>query len=78
MILEDHIDHLKIAFRMLKGKPIVYQLGKYSFVQEELYFLGHRTRHGQIWIYRKKVHAILKWETLNKAMELRSFLNLVY
>ncbi|BBN67638.1 hypothetical protein Prudu_138S000200 [Prunus dulcis] len=74
---EEHLEHLKKVFQVLRDNQLYVKKEKCSFIQEEVEFLGHRIRGGQLLMEEGKVRAIQEWEPPIKVPELRSFLGLV-
>ncbi|CAL2233761.1 unnamed protein product [Prunus armeniaca] len=75
--LEEHIEHLHKVFQVLRENKLYVKNEKCSFVQEEIDFLGHKIRGGQLVMEEGKVRAIQECEPPTKVPELRSFLGLV-
>jgi archaellum component FlaC len=75
--LEEHVEHLKIIFQVLRENELFIKKEKCSFAQEEVGFLGHIIGHGSLKMDGAKVKAINEWEHPTKVTELRSFLGLV-
>ncbi|KAI5328758.1 hypothetical protein L3X38_028155 [Prunus dulcis] len=75
--LEEHLEHLQKVFQVLRENQLYVKKEKCSFVQEEVEFLGHKIRGGQLLMEEGKVRAIQEWEPPIKVPELRSFLGLV-
>ena len=70
--LEEHVGHLRKAFRILRDNQLYVKREKSSFAQE-VPFLGHIVGKGKLHMNQAKIKAILKWEPLMKLTELRSF-----
>ncbi|XP_043700305.1 uncharacterized protein LOC122651025 [Telopea speciosissima] len=75
--LEEHVQHLRIVFEVLKDNQLYVKKEKCSFAQEEVMFLGHKIGGGTLRMDKSKVRAIQEWEAPTKVIELRSFLGLV-
>ncbi|XP_043717547.1 uncharacterized protein LOC122665462 [Telopea speciosissima] len=75
--LEEHVQHLRIVFKVLKDNQLYVKKEKCSFAQEEVMFLGHKIGGGTLRMDESKVQAIQEWEAPTKVTELRSFLGLV-
>ncbi|KAI5347847.1 hypothetical protein L3X38_000734 [Prunus dulcis] len=75
--LEEHLEHLQKVFHVLRENQLYVKREKCSFVQEEVEFLGHKIREGQLLMEEGKVRAIQEWKPPTKVPELRSFLGLV-
>ncbi|KAL9265740.1 Retrovirus-related Pol polyprotein from transposon 17.6-like protein, partial [Drosera capensis] len=75
--LEDHVEHLRQVFQVLRENELYVKREKCSLAQEETTFLGHVVGKGQIMMDKSKVRAIQEWEPPKKVPELRSFLGLM-
>ncbi|KAI3453949.1 hypothetical protein Pfo_010612 [Paulownia fortunei] len=75
--LEEHANHLRIVFQVLRENELYVKKEKCSFAKEEVPFLGHIIGHGQLQMDGAKIRAIVEWEAPTKVTELRSFLGLV-
>ncbi|KAI3462633.1 hypothetical protein Pfo_019296 [Paulownia fortunei] len=75
--LEEHTNHLRIVFQVLRENELYVKKEKCSFAKEEVPFLGHIIGHGQLQMDGAKIRAIVEWEAPTKVTELRSFLGLV-
>ncbi|KAL9267493.1 Transposon Ty3-I Gag-Pol polyprotein-like protein [Drosera capensis] len=75
--LEDHVEHLRQVFQVLRENELYVKREKCSFAQEETTFLGHVVGKGRIMMDKSKVRAIQEWEPSKRVPELRSFLGLV-
>ncbi|KAI9201688.1 hypothetical protein LWI28_027445 [Acer negundo] len=75
--LDEHIQHLKQVFQVLRENELYVKLEKCSFGQQEVEFLGHQIRYGKFMMDGAKVKVVQEWEAPTKMSELRSFLGLV-
>ena len=75
--LEEHVDHLRQVFRLLRQNELYVKKGKFSFALGEVGFLGHRIMDGKLMIDENKIKAIQEWDAPTKVPQLRSFLGLV-
>ena len=76
--LDDHYDILREVFERLMEHRLYVKISKCSFVQEEIVFLGHVVRAGEIRIEPAKVQKICGWEPpLRSAKDVRKFWGLV-
>ena len=75
--LEEHLDHLRKVFRLLRQNELYVKKKKCSFAIGEVGFLGHRIRDGKLMMEEGKIKAIQEWEPPTKVPQLRSFLGLV-
>ncbi|KAE8662748.1 hypothetical protein F3Y22_tig00113145pilonHSYRG00109 [Hibiscus syriacus] len=69
--LEEHVEHLKQVFLVLRNNELYVKEEKFSFAQTEVPFLGHIIGGG---MDRDKIRAIEEWKVPTKVTELRSFL----
>ncbi|KAK8716653.1 hypothetical protein V6N13_043958 [Hibiscus sabdariffa] len=74
--LEEHVEHLRKMFEVLRENELYVKEEKCSFVQQEVPFLGHIVGGGMIRMDGAKIQAIDDWEPPTKVTELRSFLGL--
>ena len=74
---EEHIEHLREVFKVLRENKLYIKKEKCSFAMSEVLFLRHKIKDGKLMIEDCKVHAIQEWEPPTKVHELRSFLGLV-
>ncbi|XP_042974786.1 uncharacterized protein LOC122306425 [Carya illinoinensis] len=75
--LEEHVEHLRVVFRVLRENQLYVKKEKCSFALNEVHFLGHKIQGGKLSMEEGKVEAIRKWDPPTKVTELRSFLGLV-
>nr|CAD1840974.1 unnamed protein product [Ananas comosus var. bracteatus] len=75
--LEEHVEHLRTIFQVLRENQLFVKREKCSFAKEEVHFLGHWIGRGQLHMDQQKVRAICEWEAPSTVSELRSFLGLV-
>lgn len=75
--MEEHVEHLRTVFRVLRENELFVKREKCTFATEEVQFLGHVIGHGKLKMDEPKVKAIMEWEAPTKVTELRSFLGLV-
>lgn len=75
--LEEHKEHLRIVFQVLRDNQLFVKREKCSFAKEEVHFLGHWIGQGQLHMNHGKIRAICEWEAPTTVSELRSFLGLV-
>lgn len=74
--LEEHVEHLRQVFQVLRDNQLFVKKEKCSFAQKEVPFLGHIVGGGHVRMDPNKVRAIVEWEAPTKVTELRSFLGL--
>lgn len=70
--LEEHVQHLKQVFQVLRENELYIKLEKCSFAQQEVEFLGHKIKDGKLMMDPAKVQAIQEWKPPTKVPELRS------
>ena len=75
--LEEHIDHIKKVFRLLRLNELYVKKEKCSFALGEVGFLGHRIKNGKLMMDESKIKAIQEWDPPTKVPQLRPFLGLV-
>lgn len=75
--IEEHIEHLKIIFQVLRENELFIKREKCSFAKGEINFLGHIIGHDWLCMDGAKGKAIGEWEPPTKVMKLQSFLGLV-
>ena len=76
--LNDHHEILGEVFDRLMEHRLYLKISKCSFVQEEIVFLGHVVRAGEIKMELEKVQKICGWEPpLRSAKDVRKFWGLV-
>nr|XP_016441816.1 PREDICTED: RNA-directed DNA polymerase homolog [Nicotiana tabacum] len=64
--MEDHAEHLRKVFKVLRKNDMCVKREKCSFAQPIVQFLGHIISHGEIRMDRDKVEAIQDWEAPTK------------
>ena len=74
--LEEHVDHLKKVFRLLRQNELYVKKEKCSFALGEVGFLKC-IRDGKLIMEGGKIKAIQEWDPTTKVPQLRSFLGLV-
>lgn len=73
---DDHLQHLKIVFEILRKNQLKANLGKCQFIQTRIEYLGHViTEHG-VEADLKKIRAMMEWPRPQNIRELRGFLGL--
>ncbi len=74
--LEEHVEHLRQVFAVLRENSLYVKREKCAFAQREVPFLGHIIGRGRVRMDPSKIAAILEWEPPTKVTDLRSFLGL--
>ncbi|KAI5671867.1 hypothetical protein M9H77_12231 [Catharanthus roseus] len=64
--MEEHKEHLRKVFQVLKNNELYVKKEKCSFAQEEVLFLGHKIKGGKLMMEDTKVQAIQRWEPPTK------------
>ena len=67
---EDHTFHLRIIHQTLRERQLYAKFSKYEFWLNEVVFLRHVVSGNGIFIYPKKVEAIVKWERSKNVTEI--------
>ena len=75
--LEEHVDHLRKVFRLLRQNELYVKKEKCSFSLGEVGFLGHRIKDGKLMMDESKIKAIQEWDPPTEVPQLKSFLGLV-
>ncbi|XP_056609057.1 uncharacterized protein LOC130426352 [Triplophysa dalaica] len=71
---EDHLERLEMVLKRLSETGLKVNLGKCSFLQDSVRFLGHQVAAEGISPDPDKVTAVSNWRTPETLKELRSFL----
>lgn len=74
--VEEHLQHLKQVFELLKHHKLHLKLSKCSFAQESLEFLGHIISKQGVATDPKKVSIVEQWPVPTNIKEVRSFLGM--
>ncbi|KAF8088610.1 hypothetical protein N665_0535s0002 [Sinapis alba] len=72
--MEEHVEHLRTVFRVLRENELFVKREKCTFATEEVQFLGHVIGHGKLKMDEPKVKAIMEWEAPTKAAPLTDLL----
>ena len=56
--LEEHIDHIRKLFKVLRQNELYVKKEKCSFTKREVGFLGHCIKDGKLMMDKRKVRAI--------------------
>ena len=68
--LEEHVDHLKRVFRLLRQNELYVKKEKCSFALGEVGFLGVRIRDGKLMMEEGKIKTIQEWDPPTKVPQL--------
>ena len=71
-----HLDHLRITFELLKQHQFFLKLNKCVFGKQELEYLGHIISSQGVKVDISKIQAMLEWPRPTNVSELRGFLGL--
>ncbi|KAE8665117.1 cytochrome P450 78A7-like [Hibiscus syriacus] len=64
--LEEHIEHLRRVFQVLRENKLYVKEEKFSFAQKEVPFLGHIVGGGKLQMDKDKIRAIDEWKPPTK------------
>ena len=70
---EEHLEHIRQVLQRLKEEKLLINLKKYSFMQEEIVYLGFVISANSLKMDPEKVKEILEWPTPKNVSEVRSF-----
>jgi hypothetical protein len=73
---EEHDKHLRMVLKKLRENQLYAKLNKCEFWLMEVSFLGHVISAGGISVDPSKVKDVLRWNTPQNVLEVRSFLGL--
>ena len=71
--LKEHLDHLQQVFETLRKQKLYGKLEKYSFLMQEVGFLGFLIGKEGVKVDPCKVEAIKNWPTPTTVTQVRSF-----
>ena len=71
---EEHLQHLREVFQILKDKKFHIKLKKCDFMKKEVKFLGHVVGKNGIAVDPDKIEVIKKWQRPKDKTEIRSLL----
>lgn len=74
--LEEHIQHVKMVFYLLREHQFKVRLSKCTFAQQQLKYLGHVISAAGVATDPSKISDVQNWPTPTSVKELRSFLGL--
>ena len=72
--LEDNRDHVHKVLQRLQDADLLVAVDKSEFHVQEVEFLGHRIRPGEVRMEQSKVQAVRDWPTPTTVKEVRAFL----
>lgn len=73
---EEHLEHLRKVFDILRKNKLYAKLTKCHFAKEELEYLGHVVGKDGIKVDPRKIETVAKWARPKDVSQLRSFLGL--
>ena len=73
---EEHLEHLRKVFDILRKNKIYAKLTKCHFAKEELEYLGHVVGKDGIKVDPRKIETVAKWARPKDVSQLHSFLSL--
>ncbi|XP_050877866.1 uncharacterized protein LOC127081680 [Lathyrus oleraceus] len=76
VVEEEHVEHLRVVFQVMKEKKLYVKLSKCEIWVKKVSFLGHVISGGGIARDPSKIDAVLQWEAPESVTEIRSFLGL--
>jgi hypothetical protein len=72
--VEEHIEHLRRVFTVLRQHKLYAHPGKCEFFKSKIDFLGHTISADGIAMNQNKVQAVQDWPALTSVQQLQSFL----
>jgi hypothetical protein len=75
--LEEHIEHLKLVFQVLRKHELFVKFKKCAFAQQQIDYLGHIISADGVATDPTKTSATLQWPIPQNFTELRQFLGLI-
>jgi hypothetical protein len=73
---EEHDEHLRLVLQKLRENQLYAKLNKCEFWLKEVLFLSHIISEGEISVDPSKVKDVLRWNTPQNVLNIRSFLGL--
>ena len=73
---EDHEEHLRIVFQILREKKLYAKFKKCEFWLDQVMFLGHVIFKAGIYVDPSKVEAVVDWARPTNVSEVKIFLGL--
>ncbi|GJY36712.1 putative reverse transcriptase domain-containing protein, partial [Tanacetum coccineum] len=73
---EEHVEHLRLVFELLKKEKLYAKFSKCEFWLREVQFLGHVINGNGIHVDPSKIEADKNWKTPRTPFEVHSFLGL--
>lgn len=74
--LEDHLQHLRIVFAVLKANSLFVKESKCSFAQSSVSYLGHIVSANGVEVDTDKINSVVHWPCPSSLKGLRGFLGL--
>lgn len=72
--MDEHMQHLRQVFQLLKEHKLHLKLSKCSFAQDKLEFLGHVISRNGVATDPKKMEIVKRWSVPHCVKDIRSFL----
>ncbi|XP_073110280.1 uncharacterized protein [Elaeis guineensis] len=72
-LLEEHMEHLRGIFEVLRQEKLYGNLKKYHFCQDRIVFLGYVVSQHGMKVDKKKMKAIKEWPVPTNVSEMKSF-----
>ena len=73
---EEHLEHLKLVFELLRKHALYAKESKCKFFQMEIHYLGHVISADGLRMDQDKVDAIVRWPHPKNLEELQIFLGM--
>lgn len=73
---EEHLQHVKMVFEILKEHQFQVRLSKCVFAQQQLNYLGHVLSSARVATYSSKIAIVKNWPIPSSVKKLRSFLGM--
>lgn len=75
---EEHIEHLKVVFEILRSNKLFMKLNKCEFASPQIKYFGHIISHVGVGTDYQKIKAMIEWPTPGNIKALRGFLGLTW
>ena len=73
---EEHLEHVRWALQKLRENSLFAKAKKCEWGKQEIEYLGHVIRPGQVLMDPKKIQAVVEWPVPTSVKEVQSFLGL--
>ncbi|XP_043817377.1 uncharacterized protein LOC110625649 [Manihot esculenta] len=71
-----HLEHVKLAFEILRQHQFFIKLSKCAFGQQQIEYLGHIVSHEGVMVDQGKIRTMIDWPKPTNVSNLRGFLGL--